>query len=476
MGQLHFELPGNGRLPEAFEAAAYLTNAEGIPWRTRCSVEESLLTADRPGEESSQIHCPWNTKLGRLMLSSTTLMQRPQPYRLSVELARGVLHRTRTYLAAGEAARAAFSDEVYNLSGEAAATFVRAVTAADANERETAAAEAIEQGLAAGRLLTQQYARHVLHCRTRDGQKLNLPYAVDLGEVVPDAATATRLAEAFNTVSVPLTWSAVSDDEGTYRWDRFDRQVQAARQAGLRVCLGPLLALDKRSVPDWLCLWEGDLEALEQSVGQYVEAVVRRYQKHVAVWHVAGRLNVHNSLSLNEEDVLRLALAATAAVRRIDSRTPTLVSLDQPWAEYLARQGGDLSPLHLADWLARSEVGVSGIGIEIDFEWGGSAPRDLLETSLLLDRWSLLGKPLVVFVSLRGSAEGEDSAGYAWQAAAADDLLSLLISRPAVQAVIWNQLADTAGARLPHAGLLDSQGRAKPAYGRISALRKQFIV
>ena len=72
----------------------------------------------------------------------------------------------------------------------------------------------------------------------------------------------------------------------------------------------------------------------------------------------------------------------------------------------------DLSPLHFADALVRAEIGLSAIGLEINLGYwpGGTALRDVLELGRQIDRWSLLGMPLLITLTLP-SAAGRRSAG-----------------------------------------------------------------
>ena len=79
-----------------------------------------------------------------------------------------------------------------------------------------------------------------------------------------------------------------------------------------------------------------------------------------------------------------------------------MISFDQPWAEYLAKEDFDLSPLHFADALVRADLGVAGVAMEMNLGYwpGGTQPRDLLAISRHLDRWSLLGIPLLAYLTL----------------------------------------------------------------------------
>ena len=172
------------------------------------------------------------------------------------------------------------------------------------------------------------------------------------------------------------------------------------------------MQIDRSAVPDWLYLWEGDDEAVVKFAADYVSAAVTRYRGKVHLWQCAARLNVSDVLGLSEEQRLRLVVIAVEAVRQADPRMPVVLVIDQPCAEFMGERECDLSPLHFADALVRAEIGLSAIGLEINLGYwpGGTALRDVLELGRQIDRWSLLGMPLLITLTLP-SAVGRRSAG-----------------------------------------------------------------
>ena len=144
-----------------------------------------------------------------------------------------------------------------------------------------------------------------------------------------------------------------------------------------------------------------------------------------------------------------------------------IVTFDRPWAEFMASQPLDLSPIHFADSLVRAELGMAGVGLEINFGYwpGGTLRHDLLEVSRMLDHWSMLGLPLLLMLSAP-SGDGDDPrpsanrsrsgrrrGGHAANAAIdVERLLPLAMAKQSVHAVIWNQMCDDQPHALPHAG------------------------
>ncbi len=306
---------------------------------------------------------------------------------------------------------------------------------------------------------------------------------------MPDALLQP-LAATFNTATVPLAWREVERLEGNRDWSLSDRQIEWCRSKGLKVCAGPLLQLDRCATPDWLYLWEGDDDNLMSFTAEYLRSAVTRYRGKVHLWQCAARLNASDVFSLSEEQRLRMAVLAIEVTRQADPRAPIVLLIDQPWAEFMSDSECDLSPLHFADALVRADIGLSGIGLEINLGcWpGGTAMRSVLEVSRLVDRWSLLGLPLLVMATLP-SASGPDPLarsaaqplrfGLGGDATAesqckwVEEFLPMLLAKQPVQAIFWNQLSDAVGHDFPHGGLFDAAGAPKPALEALRVLRTE---
>ncbi len=202
-------------------------------------------------------------------------------------------------------------------------------------------------------------------------------------------------------------------------------------------------------------------------------------------------LNAPTEMGWTDEEVLRMAVSMIETVRRLDKQTPVLLSIDQPWSEYLRDDANGISPLHFADALIRADLGLSGLALEMNFDlWpGGSFPRDLLEISRIIDRWAMLGLPLMVILSSPTDASpalseqrisswstGSCGAGQTSPAVLSPEMiLGLLLSKPSVHALVWDQATDQGKQPALGGGLLDEQGKAKPLLSQIAALRKSFL-
>ena len=130
-----------------------------------------------------------------------------------------------------------------------------------------------------------------------------------------------------------------------------------------------------------------------------------------------------------------------------------------------------MSPIHFADALARGELGLSGIGLSVNvgFTREATLPRDVLEFSRQIDRWSSLGLPLLIQFTLPSQGGAIQESQRAW----IDRFVLLLLGKPAVQAIFWGQCFDSAGDPFSDRGLFDREGVPKPALQAFSAIRKR---
>jgi hypothetical protein len=203
-------------------------------------------------------------------------------------------------------------------------------------------------------------------------------------------------------------------------------------------------------------------------------------------------MNLPAGIELDEEQRLKITVEAVDRVRSLDSRTPMIVSFDRPWAEYIAAEDQELTPLHFADTLVRGNLGLAGVGLELNLGYwpGGSAMRDPLEISRLVDRWSQLGVPLVLQLTLPSQntpdplARHHEKPNYCQpfhpftpteQAAVLNRVGTLLLAKQPVQALFWNQVRDDAPHDYPQGGLIDLGGKAKPIVSVLAKLRSELL-
>ena len=137
-------------------------------------------------------------------------------------------------------------------------------------------------------------------------------------------------------------------------------------------------------------------------------------------------------------------------------------------------------------------LGVAGLALEMNLGYwpGGTLPRDLLEISRQVDRWGLLGLPLLISLT-SASEEGPDPQAASsepaiaggispllsprGQAEVVEQLVPLLLSKSSVHGIIWSQLDESHSHDFAHGGLVDAQGNPKPAFARLAEIRKEHV-
>jgi hypothetical protein len=491
MGQMRFYAPTQDALLPHAVAQAYIAGIEAIPWHGCNRWTDGTLSIDRAVSDSGSLHIPWDVPgHGQLVLSTCTLMERSEPYHLAVELARGTLHRARTLVADLASEDVVIPGGIREELKQALSTFFRAATAPACAETEALRTIRVASNVIAR--VCQDVVLGQINVRRAAQGPLPALLVGRLANGVVDQQAVSPFLSAFHAASLPFRWRDLQPTVDAVQYESVDAQLAWCDQHGLRVLGGPLIQLDRGSLPEWVFRWENGYEAFEDAARKYVRGVVRRYDEAVDVWVCAGRLNVADALAFSEEQRLRLAVSMIDVVRESSSHKPVVISFDQPWAEYLATDDYDLSPLHFADALVRAELGLGGIALEMNLGYwpGGCLPRDLLAISRHVDRWSLLGIPLIVYLTMPSSVDDDPQAvgnsrvvhrnGGAQSTPAMDQglashLVPLLLGKPAVHALVWNQLSDVEPHEFPHSGLLDRAGNAKPLLSVLGDIRKKLL-
>ncbi len=494
MGQIRFIAPRRDRVSDEAIQRAYMAGMEQIPWHCRTGWSGNEIVIERNIDESGCLFVTWDVEgHGTLILSTTSLMQREQPYNLPLELARGTINRIRNQLAIWQPQGFTASESLEHELQAATEQFIAAATSQDepvncADRSEVAMKHAVN----AIKQLGGTFANQVLSIRHQQTQKLPTLMAGSLDSGPLTETQSQQFQTAFNMAALQMNWHDIELNEGEHDWAETDQQVEWARKSGLKVCAGPLLRFTQRNLPDWIYLWDDDFESVRQYALSYVEEVVKRYRGSVHIWHCAAGMNLPGAIKLPEEYKLKLTVDAIQTVIQADTRAPVIVSFDQPWAEYLASQDLDLSPLHFADALVRADLGVAGIGLEINLGYwpNGTLPRDALEINRLIDHWGHLGLPLLIFLTVPSSDETDAHArrqanvvsntfpggvSLESQQETVRDILPLLLSKQSVHAVVWNQMCDDQPHDFPHGGMFDAEKNAKPALQMISQVRQKHL-
>ncbi len=489
--------------------AAYICGIEGVPWEGRVSLDDEVLTVRRTVDDSGKLFVPYSIgPQGPLATLSTCSLRESgtvrvkqggaAPHLLPLELARGECFRVRTQADLWKRAGLQLDTEQNAQIDRSTEQFIRAACLRSSpSQVSQVATEATFDLFSAGEMLTDCYNRQVLAFRKQNERQLgtllgaSIP-AASIDSLLKGDGTGSLYSTAFNTVGLPVGWGEVSSASGKIDFEPFDAIVDWAQRQSMRIVGGPLLNFQSKLVPEWIYLLEGDFQSLIESVESFVDRTVRRYVGRVHLWHATAGLNTAGPIALDEEQVMRLAVAVIHTIRRIDPKTPVLISVDQPWGEYLGHEPEGISPIHFADALIRSNLGVSGIGLELrmNYEGVGSLPRSLLDFSQQLDRWATLGLPLLAQLSIPSAATPDPMAmrdaqviplgpqgvsNEMMQSRMAIRWLQTMLAKGVVHGVMWEGWDDRYPHYLPNSGLIDGTGRPRPLLESLRKLRQELL-
>ena len=498
MGQLVFNVPDAARdfISQSLWKDAYICGIEGVPFQSINTLTDHQLTFRREISNSGKLHmtCPVQG-VGYRVLSTCSLRCLPDdPHWLPLEFARGSCYRARVQADTWQRAGLQLSDRFQDLLTRGSDAFLEAAGLRGApNQGAKTAIRSIELLESAITELGENYAIQSIAFRKKREPQIGTLMGVS---VVPPSPVGSPHAEdfnsAFNAMAVRLNWADIENDSGAFDFDRADEAIEYGLANGMRIIGGPLIDFRNRLMPHWLYLFEDDFESFLKAAIHFVETTVAKFRGRVQLWNCAGGLNTPGPISLDDEQSMRLAVGVLQAVRRTDPNTPAIMSFDQPFGEYLGRDSHGISPLHFADALIRSGLGMSGIGLECRFhyEQDSTQPRSAVEFGQMIDRWATLGMPMLVQLAAP-AAEGADAMAQApagtlrylgdeqdpsaEQLRMIGGLVRTLLAKHIVHGIVWDGWSDAETHVLSHSGLIDPSGQPRPLLEYLTRVRQEFL-
>lgn len=494
---IKFEIYRDGtRLTQFVPVGPMGVAPESVAVPADISFRDGLLMLNKGDEQPMGLALLWDAgAIGAYHLETTRLPPRDRPYILNVELARCRLMKimqkqedwnlfdfpkAEKYTTRFKEAQVLFSDALGKLDqpGEAAKLADQCLAIAIDLSEQLAAFHG--DLLLNRRKATNGFVRHIFGCRA------------DL--TVQNARYRESLATAFDYAVLPMDWKIFQPEEGAFKTEAVDEWVEALGRKRVPIVAGPLIDLTEGHVPDWMYIWEHDFDTLRELVYEYVQRVVTRYRKAVAVWNVCAGLNTNNVFTLSYEQIIELTRWLVTQVKTLMPNTKTLVTIKHPFGEFNARGRVGVPPMVYAEMVAQSGINFDAFGLELEMgvPSPGTYTRDLFQVSCMLDRFSTMARP--VFLTAigtpgRGTPDPSDrsdgkldpAAGGRWRRPWDADLQAewlagvcrVALSKPYVESIAWGELADIRPA-MPAGGLLDDMLKPKTVYTKMQELREQF--
>ncbi len=470
-------------------SGALVFGQDQIPVRADLAFENGTITCIKRSAGACGLSLTWETgKSGRVMLSTTRLPQREEPYNLNVELVRGHLAKLAQKLEDWGMYDFASAQEHLDEFQETRRLFVEALKQPCAPEAAKVADQALDAAVTLGEKLALFHGE-ILLGRRRAGQSAQFGCRVDLFSMSENYTL--RLSEAFDFISIPTPWKHTEPKEHQYDWTQIDAWITWASKNRKHVHAGPLLSFDTNQVPEWIYIWEHDYDALRDLIYEHIQRVVRRY-KQVRLWNVVSGIHAANSFNLSFDQLMELTRMSCLLVKKLAPRSQVMIDLTMPFGEYYARNQRTIPPLLYADMAVQSGVKFDAFGVQVLQGVGqdGYRIRDLMQLSNLMDEFVGLAKSIHVSACQVPSDVTEDTwdrwggeflpaqAGQ-WHSPWSQRLQAewlqafsrIAISKPYVESICWQDLADYEGHYLPHGGLCKNNLEPKLAFTELRNFR-----
>ncbi|MHC4552319.1 MAG: endo-1,4-beta-xylanase [Planctomycetota bacterium] len=457
---MKFQVFKNGqKLTDFSLSGAYLFGADMIPLRHVDKIEfnDGIIDCDKKSKDSAGLALLWPVEgSGQLLLPTTRLPERAEPYNLNLELARArmmqITLKREDWALFGE------SNVMDKQVQELQHLYVQALQhVSDPPKASVFADELLKKGVEFSERMAAKYAEQFLAVRFRNKAlgRHSLGCQLDPA-LLKNEKYRKWLTDMFGFVTVPVNWRDIETEKGEYDFDALDECMKLLAGRRLAICAGPLLKFMPETVPQWLLDEKPSFEKIRESAYAFVTEIVTRYSKQVHAWRVISGINALNCFGFNFEQVIEITRTACLAAKSVDTKSRKMVDIVYPWGEYYAHDKTSVPPLVYADMVIQSGIGFDAFGLQ--FHFGKDAPgmhvRDMMQISSRLDCFASVPKTVhVTGVSVPdcdGAADhAADKAGQwrsKWtqtaQAKWIEEFYKLALGRPFINTVTYSQLAD----------------------------------
>lgn len=465
----HFDLYG-----------AYLFGTDGIAIRrAQIICNDGTIDCQKPNLGTAGLSLLWPIDgLGKMMLQTTCLPEREQPYTLNVEIARAklmqiVVKREEWSIFDNNTALADDCKQAQEL-------FIKALQHV---EEPATAAKYADESLKKAVECSEKLANHQSHLlfETRRGShgfgRGCFGCKID-PEKMNNADYFKHFTQSFGLAVIPINWANIEAVRGNYDFSTIDNCIKYLSDKKLAIGAGPLLRFTPENLPKWLLKAAPEFGKIREYAYKFVSEIVARYTNSIRSWRVISGLNAFNHFGFNFEQVLEMTRAANMAVKAGSDRAIKIIELSNPWGEYYATSPTTIPPIVYLDMTLQSGITFDAIGLQMQFgkNEDGLHVRDMMQISAVLDTFAPLAKPVSITEVEVPCQNGPDAydgqvAGIwheQWnqtgQAEWLEQFYKIALSRPFVDSVTYSHLADTASSVIAGSGLLTEDLKPKAAF------------
>jgi hypothetical protein len=465
---------------------AYLFGSDGMAVRkAQIAFADGLLECYKPNQETAGLALLWPVEgFGSVLLPTTCLPERPEPYNLNLELTRGrlmqIINKREDWSIFED------TEDTAVLYGLAQDLFIKAIqNVSDGPVASQLADQALQKAIQFSEGLATKHAKGLFASRgkSRNFGRGCLGCWVDPKQV-GNPVYVERLAGAFGLVMVPFNWAQIEPERGAYDFSKLDACISLLSKRKLAVGAGPLLCFAKDTLPKWLLEGEVTFEKIRDSAYQFIAAAASRYAGMVRSWCVVSGLNAFNFFGFGFEQVLEITRTANMAVKAASERAMRIIEVSNPWGEYYATAPETIPPIVYMDMVIQSGISFDAFGLAMQFgkDEPGMHVRDMMQISAALDSFAPISKPLYITNVVVPGRNADTNAGLwhgpwdpAMQAEWLDQFYRTALGRTFIDGVIYSSFADAKDSPVPDSGLLTSALEPKDAYVAIKRLRDRIF-
>ena len=470
----------------------YLFGADMIPLRhvDKIEFQGGIIDCQKRSQDSAGLSLLWPVEgNGRLLLHTTRLPEREQPYNLNLELARARLMQIT--LKREDWALFDQSDELDAMAQEVQDLFIQALQhIADSPKASILADEALRKGIEFSEKLASKHAEQFLTARFRNKAFNRHTLGCEANpQLINDEKYRKWLMEMFGFITIPVNWAQIEVEKGEYQFEGLDKFVQHLGGRRLALCAGPLLRFTSDHVPQWLLKEKASFEKIRECAYEFVTQIVSRYSKYIHAWRVISGMNALNCFGFTFEQVIEMTRTACLAAKSVDTKSRKIVELIHLWGEYYAHDKTTVPPLVYTDMVIQSGISFDAFGLQFHFgrDLPGMHVRDMMQISSRLDCFAPVSKPLhITGVSIPSAAGSEgraqDKAG-SWrkewnqdmQAVWVEEFYKLALARPYVSTVTYSCLADHSQSEFNGCGLLSEKLEPKKSFLMLAKFQRSIL-
>ena len=484
---MRFQIFKNGNVVDKFKlCGAYLFGTDGVSIRrARISFKKGIIECEKPNLGTAGLALLWPIEgFGRVLLPTTCLPERTDPYILNVEIARArlmqIINKREDW---------SFFDSVEGLEDiykEAKDLFIQAVQkiaeaplASELADESLRKATFFSEKLAVkqaellfdSRSTSHGFGRGCIGCRIDPMQIYNSKYV-------------ENLLEFFGFVKIPINWARIEANKGSYDFSTVDACIKVLGKKKLALSAGPLLRFSQDYLPKWLFHSGVGFEKIREMAYQFVSKVVSRYSSDIHAWSVVNGLNVFNDFGFNFEQVLEMTRAANLAVKAVSDRAFKIIEISNPWGEYYATKTDTIPPLVYMDMVVQSGINFDAFGLAVQFgkNQSGMHIRDMMQISAVLDYFGPIAKPLYItdveVPSRNGDGLQQAEVSGVWhkewdqshQGEWIEQFYKIALSKQFVDAVTYSRLSDAEDSTIANSGLLTDNLKPKKSFHTLKKL------